>query len=710
MPLPIPLVKPRVPAHVARRRLRAVWGAGLVIAAFSSTSPARADEGGNEREAKAIDEVRVEGEGPRAALRRSGKDETPSSTVLDESALRGAGASLGDALRPVAGVTLSSSGSASDLSTVSIRGATSAQLPIYLGGVRLNDDLTGTFDLSTVPTWMLSRAEIFRGNAPAAADRLGIAGALFLEPVRLGRTASRVESTMGSFGTREASALVATGDRSASMVVSIRRAVAANDFPYRQDRGTLSTPADDLEARRQNADSDATDAWALGRERLGAWVVKTLVHAFHREQGAPGQLLVPALRARLATSRALADAAIEGPGPCGSSCVLELGVSMLRSSTEVSDPAREIGLGTTHVSTVGFRVAPRARARVRWSPWLTTSLGLDLAHESLSRTAGGQGAGITGRTGDTAARRLAAHTSGQAVVDVNEQLRLSAVGSVDTTNTAERGGEATTRAPASARIGARFGNDRRALLANVGRAVRLPTLGELFGQSSLLGGNPALLPERAVSLDVGVRGKETLGPTLFEAQIFGFGRLTNDLVVYQRDSFLVFRPRNVRDTRTLGGEGTVALTAFSRLRGEQSATFLDARDTSGDPNVFDGQLPFLPRLISCSRLTIFPILPAERRELALSATLLRKGARFADRSGLVVIPAQTTLDLEARWTFPLGAASHGVGGTLRLRADNVTSARQVDVIGYPLPPRQFFVSLEVFQHAHAQGSGDTLSR
>jgi vitamin B12 transporter len=636
----------------------------------------------------AIDEVRIDGD--RGAVRRSGKDETPSSTVLGEEALRGAGASLTDALRPVAGVTSSSSGSANDLSTVSIRGATSAQLPVYLAGVRLNDDLTGTFDLSTVPTWMLGKAEVFRGNAPISADRLGIAGALFLEPLRLRRTLLRAEATVGSFGSREASALVGTGDGSSSMVVAVRRAQAANDFPYRQDRGTLSTPADDLEARRQNADSDATDAWALGRQAVGRWVGKTLVHVFRREQGAPGQLLVPALHARLLTARALGDVSLEGP--CGPSCELEVGLATLRSSTDVSDPAREIGLATTHVHTVGFRLAPRARARVRWSENLATALGVDLAHESIQRTAGGLGAGLTGRTGDTSARRLVAHGSGQIVFDATSRLRLSAVGGVDGTDTAETNGPSTTRAPVSARVGARYGDARFAVLGNLGRAVRLPTLGELFGQSSLLGGNPDLLPERAVAADLGVRGRDQRGPALLEAQVFGFARSTDDLVVYQRDSFLIFRPRNVRKTRTLGGEGTLALTLFRRVRGEQSATFLDARDTSNAPNTFDGQLPFLPRLTSSSRLTLFAWVPEPNRELAFVATLIRTGARFGDRSGLVVIPAQTTLDLETRWRLPFGAQT---GAVLRLRADNVTSARRVDVIGYPLPPRQFFLSLEL---------------
>lgn len=629
--------------------------------------------------------------GERGTLVRSAKDETPSSTVLSGSALRAPGASLGDALRPVAGVVLSSAGSASDLTTVSIRGATSAQLPVYLGGVRLNDDLTGTFDASTVPLWMLERVELFRGNAPPSADRLGLAGALFLEPLRPRGPLAKTSVTAGTFGAREVSGLAAVGDGEASALIAVRHATADNDYPYTQDRGTLGTPGDDLIARRRNADATTTDAWSTGRVRRGRFVVNTLVHAFHREQGAPGQLLVPALRARLLTTRGLFDVSVRTA--CGERCDLRVGLGALRSTTDVRDPLREIGLGSTAVHTTGQRVVPRAGIGLVLREGLSAHLGVDLGRETLTRSTARRD-GLPGKTADTAAKRLSAHGSTQLVWDATALLRLSLLGALDGTETTETGGAGVTQTPGSGRFGVRFGDEALALLGNFGRAVRLPTLGELYGQSAVLGGNPALLPERAWALDAGVRGKRALGraDALVEAQIFGFGRLTDDLVVYQRDSFLVFRPRNVRSARTLGGEGTVALGALRLVRAEQSLTFLDARDTSAGPNVFDGQLPFLPRLVSSSTLTIIPWSPSPRHEASTSATLIRQGARFADRSGLVVIPTQTTLDLSTKLRLPLG---EHVDATLQGRADNVTSARRVDVIGYPLAPRQLFVSLEL---------------
>ena len=82
---------------------------------------------------------------------REGSDPTPAVYRVTGEVLERPGAQLDDVLERVPGVQTRRRGGAADLASASVRGATSAQTPIYLGGVRLNDDLTGTVDLSTLP-------------------------------------------------------------------------------------------------------------------------------------------------------------------------------------------------------------------------------------------------------------------------------------------------------------------------------------------------------------------------------------------------------------------------------------------------------------------------------------------------------------------------------------------------------------------------------
>src|SRR6187551_3585763 len=105
---------------------------------------------------------------------RPAREPTLAATRVDPRELSRPGANAAAVLSRVPGVQVSETGGASDLSTASVRGATSAQTPVYLAGVRLNDDVTGTADLSLVPLWMIQRVEIYRSAAPPEADRMGI--------------------------------------------------------------------------------------------------------------------------------------------------------------------------------------------------------------------------------------------------------------------------------------------------------------------------------------------------------------------------------------------------------------------------------------------------------------------------------------------------------------------------------------------------------
>src|SRR6187431_28249 len=125
------------------------------------------------------EETPLEIEARAAPLEHALDDPTLASTVISGADLERAGASSAEILARVPGVQVNRTGAQSDLATASIRGADAAQVPVYLAGIRLNDDVSGTADLSTVPLFMIERVEVYRGNAPLKSDRLGLGGAIF---------------------------------------------------------------------------------------------------------------------------------------------------------------------------------------------------------------------------------------------------------------------------------------------------------------------------------------------------------------------------------------------------------------------------------------------------------------------------------------------------------------------------------------------------
>jgi len=76
---------------------------------------------------------------------------------------------------------------------------------------------------------------------------------------------------------------------------------------------------------------------------------------------------------------------------------------------------------------------------------------------------------------------------------------------------------------------------------------------------------------------------------------------------------------------------------------------------------------------------------------ALGARLVYQSSRYADPAGQAVIPEQASLDVDA--------AVEGLGGAavLRGRVSDLLDSPRFDVVGFPLPGRSAFVSLELRQ-------------
>ncbi|MEB2311789.1 MAG: TonB-dependent receptor [Polyangiaceae bacterium] len=656
----------------ASARARLLLGAAAVASALAR--PAQAEE--------PIEiEVRGEPAGPPA----SSRDPTAASTVLDREELSAPGASAARVLARVPGVQVTESGSSSALATASVRGASSAQLPVYLAGIRLNDDVTGTADLSQVPLWMLERVEVFRGNGPEALDRLGIAGALVLEPRLPRRSELRAGANVGSFGELGAWAGAAVAGDGAASLFALRRAVARDDFSYLDDGGTRFDASDDAWVRRDNADHASTDAWAIGRVALGRGAqVTTVLDAFHRAQGVPGLGVVPARAARARVERLLAGVSARAPCPGARAgapvddCQLELASSAITARSLTDDPRFELGLGAPWAASAGerfvnrFSIIDHPGERLRWS----AGAGLELERLAIAR----------GGAPGLAARRLGLRLDASAEYAVSAPLTLFALGALERHATAASADEASPALEPVGRVGARVRVARGLeLLGNLARTVRVPTLGELYGVSPLVRGNGALVPERAVGGELGFRAAASSGALLGAwVEGFGFVREVRELVTYRRAALGYLRPYNTGRARVLGAELALGADALQHLRADAAVTILDPRDTTPGRALVSDLVPYQARLVATAGLAVYV---KHLASLELRAT--HRASRVADPAGLIVLAPETLLDLGATvWCWQDRVAVRGA-------IDDVTDAARFDVVGYPLPARSFHGSVEL---------------
>ncbi len=618
------------------------------------------------------------------------------SSSLPERMLRGAGDTLTDALERVPGLQLQRAGGQADIATASLRGADAKQVPVYLGGVRLNDEVSGTADLSLVPLPMLERVDVYRGNAPITADRLGIGGAIYLHPRRPRSAGARVGLRLGSFGERGAIALGEFGTGSASTLLALDVQGATNDFPFQNDFGQRFVVRERRD-RRSNADYTQANAWSTSRYHIGQLKIETVLNAFRREKGVAGLPNSGVDHARSQASRWLAATNIQVPCRSAGGCQLELSTAWLRDGQLLSDPLLELNGRTRLSETSGQRLSQDLRLSVQTAPWLRWTGAVHASYATL----------------DVLRLRVLPHSGSRSVFigKLGSELDLGTWATVHglatlTCQTTRGRGERFNRVTyydggtcgllePTGRLGLTVhATERIEVLANAGRYVRPPSLSELYGISAYVQGNERLEPEAGLSLDLGTRLTETFGPIELAMDAFAFRRTATNLVRYRRSGPQSVTPYNVSRARLLGIDASGSVAAFDHVALSLACTAIDARETTAerrlDPTVND-VLPLTAPLILHTELSFYTrqhqaLLDTDYAALALSVH--HRSSRFADSAGQVVLPAQDRVDVEFH--------SDHFKGTLqaRLAVRNWLAQRTLDIIGLPLPERSYHASLE----------------
>jgi iron complex outermembrane receptor protein len=228
--------------------------------------------------------------------------------------------------------------------------------------------------------------------------------------------------------------------------------------------------------------------------------------------------------------------------------------------------------------------------------------------------------------------------------------------------------------------------------AGVGRYVRVPTLAELYGTSVVVRGNPRLESETGVTFDAGTRFTHRLDgevAPLFAA-LAAYTRQSKELVSFVRTAQGYVVPVNVGETRITGLELEAGAGFLRHFSADGALTALDARDRTPGLLRKNDILPYRPRLTTAAgvRVTSGPTGYRFAEKLTLGTRFLYWASSYADFAGLAVIPEQHTLDLDGSMSALEGAL------TLRARVVNVLDSARFDVVGFPLPGRSVFVSLE----------------
>jgi len=619
----------------------------------------------------------------------SSRDDTVASSVVRRDRLAAPGVEAADVLRDLPGVQVRQTGGLAAPSTLGLRGANPNQTAAVIAGARMDDELTGVTDLSLFPLWFTNRIEIFRGASPFGFDRILPGGVLLVEPRSDTQSGGLVRLEAGSFGERAAHVIASSGDESFSVTAGLRAAASDNDYPFsnpfRNNQGQNTSGNQSQTDRIQNADFSSRDVWLTASRCTSRYTIEAVANRFEREQGVLKIAVVPSKQARAESARDLwATRVIVS---LDSAHELEARFNILASSILVRDPLGELALQAhqrVDVDTIrsesGLALQSKPTANGRWR----LSLGVEEAR--LTRV---DAPGESFAPPDVVATREAVRGAAAAEARLVGPLGVhaQAMGEVNSER-ANSSSERHNLTEETGRAGLHWRQTSWQSWFNLTRAARPPALGERYGLSVSVFGNPRLRPERSLGAELGAR----FAPHGYSSPVWleavSFARYTNDAIVIVPTTQGHATPVNLDTTHVLGLEFAGGARVFKPFEIEANLTLLDPRETS--QLFFAGQAQLIPLQSTATASTVLrmrqPIERENLRTLLVEARLLWESLRA---SGVANLPAQSSFDLDFAL---LGLLKYT---DLRMRIANLFGVPRYDFVGYPLPGRSVHSSLEV---------------
>ena len=581
---------------------------------------------------------------------------------------------LGDVLEAQVGADVRRSGGLGSLSLVSLRGANSEQVNVFLDGVLLNAASGGGVNLANLELAEVEAIEVYRGFTPIELGRPGLGGAINIRTERVATTTS-LKATLGggSLGSAQASVLGGVRLGGWQSLASLSARTSDNDFEFINDNGTPLNPDDDRVERRRNADVDqASGLFKLARIVGSDRRLSGQFQVFAKDQALPALNNAP-VSTQFDTRRYQLRARVEGAANAERAWASAFEGVVSRTVERFDDAAGELGLGTqrTRDTTdllgvaafaehVGRSVIPAGRLDVRYEQYRSVdALGSrsDVDNSRLSIDLALQTTGLVARdrlrivpalraqwVDDSAGRAAASNADGRFVTG-SLGLRL------------DLGPTLTLRTQA-------------------GRYVRVPSLFELYGDRGLLIGNPELEPERGTNVDVGlVWAADPRGAWLdvFTVSASVFHNRSEDLIVRTFDARGIGQSQNVGAARIQGAELALDLSLAARTSIALRATVQDPENRSDLASLSGKRLPGRVQESVDVRLV-----QGWRRWSAFYDLSIERG-RFYDSANLLAAEDQTL--------HALGVDYQRGGWRAAVSIDNLSNDVYEDFNGFPRPGR-----------------------
>ncbi len=640
-----------------------------------------------------LDPVIVTAQGEEADYQTGDVDKlnTPSffSTITRDE-FEGKMENLSDVIESQAGIQVRQSGGLGSFSTVSMRGASSDQVMVFMDGVLLNDASGGGVDLSNIALADVDSVEIYQGTSPINFGKSSIGGVVNIQTRRSkkGFNANAIAG-YGSFNTRKLSAFINHKPGKWDYLISADYMASDNDFEIENDNGTPQNPADDRTEDRNNAQFDQANVLTrLGYDFTKNARLDIMNKWFSKDQGIPSWNNSPLTKTDYDTDRNISTLkfTLNNVTPLHLNTSTQL--DFLDKQERYDDTRGHLGLGEQKSTYDTNRCSASFFAE-----WLTDRQALRLTLDARKETYEAENELSGEQTNDSERKSFSAGLQDTVFffedrLSVTPALRYAHYEDEFASENESWGLEASrydrTDNHLMPQIGVKWNAvEHFTMKSNLARYVREPSFYELFGDRGVFVGNPELDEEDGVNFDIGmeyVRQDFNGWLNRISASAVYFYSEIDDLITRTYDARGIGKAENISEAVINGVESRVSVEVFDYLRVLGQYTWQDTENNS-PIRAFDGnQLPGKFRHSWLGRAEF------NWQNLKFYTEYINESDMYYDTANLLDAPTKIEVNCGLSYLWR--------NWRISLEANNLGDDQYEDFNGYPLPGRSFFASLK----------------
>jgi outer membrane cobalamin receptor len=607
--------------------------------------------------------------------------------IIQRDEFEGKVENLSEVIEKQTGVQVRQTGGLGSFSTVSLRGASSDQVMVYLDGVLLNDAAGGGVDLSNISLSDVDSIEIYRGISPINFNKASIGGVVNINTRRSqpGLDAN-VTTGYGSFNTKEISGLINHKPGATDYMITGDYLSSDNDFRMLNNNGTPLNPDDDRWEDRNNAQFEQGNILArLGYDIDTNTRVDAVNRWFSKNQGLPSWNNSNFTNTTYDTDLNISTLKLTANDWTPFHLNTSTQINYLTKIEEYDDTEGQIGLGAQKMRYTTDRYGASF-----FSEWISDrqSIGFEMTGQQevynsedqlndkkLIKT---QRQAMIAGLQDTVFffDQTLSITPATRFQFINDELKYSIDPSYKDSIQNEN--------YINPQVGLKYKfTPDLAIKSNLAKYNREPSFFELYGDRGFFVGNPNLKAESGINFDIGAEWNRCLeNPWVTGFSLYGiyFSSDISDLITRSYDARGIGKSENISDATIDGIESEFAVDALRYLRLIERFTWQDTQNRS-DIAAFNGnQLPGRYEYSWLSRAEFSYL------NCMVFVEYIREDNMYYDTANLLKADTASVVNSGISWICK--------SWKLTLDAKNINSDMYQDFNGFPLPGRSYYFSVK----------------